>query len=149
MRERVRAYFSIERKAVYTAPERQHDHRARAVHCETGRDLIGAGLKKSGSASFAYVCRLKNRKDRSNRNVHVEVRRTVEGVECKEIGASFVSVRYRVRFRQLFRGHPTERATISALVQHDVVRDHVEWLLELSLNVYVNICPAGWVETAA
>ena len=133
---------------MHAAPERQHDHRARSVQSEAGRDLIGAGLKKSCSPGFAPICRLKNRKDRSNRNVHVEVRRAVERVKRKEIGSSFVSARYGVRFRQLLRGHATERATISTLVQHDVVRDHVEWLLKLSLNVYVDIRPAGGVETA-
>jgi len=130
------ADVAVEREAVGAVAEGQHQHGRRTVDRIAGAHLLGAGLQEVfGDRSAAGDRRLQDREDGADRDVDVDVRRTVERVEHQQVLAERVLVGDRIEFVHFLGRHAGEVAAPLVGADHDVVGDDVELLLRFALHV--------------
>jgi hypothetical protein len=116
----------------------QHEHRRGTVKRVAGGDLLRAGLQKISRGRRAGTTILRaaqDRKDAADRQVDVDVRRTVERVENQQILAARIFGRNRIDILHFLGGHRRQVAPPLAVVQESLVGQHVELLLRLALHV--------------
>src|SRR5258706_1450283 len=136
MREEKLTQRRIERKAMRTLARRIHEHRARSVDDVARRHLSPSRLQHVLHFAAAAASDLpNNREDRAHGDIDVDVRRAVERIEKKAI-LSAAKVGRDVDDSRLFLGsHGAEAPTMIDSLDDDLVRQDVELLLCLALNV--------------
>jgi hypothetical protein len=136
MSENELAELRLERKAVHPPADGQDDHRRRAVDRVSSTDLLRPRLQEVlRDGVVAWIRSTQNRENATDREVHVDVRRTVERVEHQEVLAARIALRDGMRCLQLLGHHPGEQAAPFVGAQEKVVRDQVEFLLRLALDI--------------
>ncbi len=130
------ADLAVQREGMRAVADRQHQHRARAVRGVAGADLGGARLQEVFVARRGDVVRAaQHREDGADRDVHVDVRAAVQRIEQQQIVAALEGVGNRLAVVHLFRRQAGEVAAPGVGFEQDVVRQHVELLLRLALDV--------------
>ena len=97
----------VKRKHHHATPECQGHCGLGPVDDVAGCDLINARLQEVniGNVVGGAVWARKNRKERTNGNVNVDVARTIQGVKCHEVGANRKVGRNRKTRFHFFASH--------------------------------------------
>ena len=136
MGEHPRAHFAIQREAVHTRTNRQHEHRRRAVHRITCCNLRGAGQKKGLLGDFTHCFRrFEHRKNGADGYVDVDIGRPIKRIEQQQIFALWIAIWNLVNRLHLLARHAREMAAPLVGLHQDVVRDDVELFLDFALNI--------------
>ncbi len=117
----------------------QHQQRLRAIDGIAGRHLAGAGLQEIGLghvAPGAGLGRAQHRKDRADRQVHVDVARPVDGIEHQQVFALGETARNGMERFHFFRRHRGQLPAPFVGIEQQVVGDHVQLLLHFALDVF-------------
>ncbi len=115
-----------------------HEHRARAVDDVARGDLATAGLQHVFHfAACAARDLLVHAEDRADGHVHVDVGRAVERIEQQHVLAVPEAFRNVDDVRLFLGRHGAEPSAVVERLDDDLVRNHVELLLHLTLHVDV------------
>mmetsp|Transcript_38700 Transcript_38700/g.90534 ORF Transcript_38700/g.90534 Transcript_38700/m.90534 type:complete len:397 (+) Transcript_38700:1162-2352(+) len=130
----------VQREAGHAVADSQHEHRRRAIERIAGGHLRGTGLQEVGfghvAATVDHVLRrTQDREDAADRNVHVDIGRAVQRVEHEQVLAAREDLRNLARRVHLFRSHARQLAVPLVHVQENLVGQHVQRFLHLSLYV--------------
>mmetsp|Transcript_32237 Transcript_32237/g.99729 ORF Transcript_32237/g.99729 Transcript_32237/m.99729 type:complete len:204 (+) Transcript_32237:466-1077(+) len=128
----------VEREALDAlALEAEHELRRGAVHAVARGDDVGADAEHvRDGAQLAGRLLLVDREDRARRDVAVDVRRAVEGVEADAEAARPV-LGADDGLLVFLRDEDAARPALDERVDEDVVRQHVELLLVVARRVLV------------
>jgi hypothetical protein len=129
---------AIQRESAHAVARGQHDHRRRAIQRVARRHLLDPGLQEiAHGGALAGIGHPENREDRPDRNVDVDVRRAVEGIEEQKVFPARVLLRDRADVIELFRGHGAKVSTPLVAPKHEIVSDDIQLLLGFPLHIRV------------
>jgi len=140
VRQHELAEVRIQRESGDPVADAEHEQRRRTVERIAGGDLGRARLQEVRLGDIPAAVddgsgRAQDREDAADRHVDVDVARSVERIEDQQVLAARIGRRDLARFRHLLRCHAREVAVPLVHPDEDPVAQHVERLLDLSLDV--------------
>ena len=130
------AGFAIEGKAGHAVADRQHQQRRGAIDRIACGKLMRAGLQKRFFFWHMYTFgKAKHRENRADRDIDIDVGRTIERVEEQQKFALRIAVRNGVGMVHFLGGHRGQMAAPFVGFEQGLVGDHIELLLHFALNV--------------
>ena len=127
----------VEREAMHAIADAVDQHGRRAVNDVASRDLLIARLQQPARsvARSGVGGPFQNRERRAHRDIHVDVRRAIERIEHDGVFGLVRGMRNRDRVLVFLGGENADALAITERVAEHVVGVHVEFLLDLSLDV--------------
>ncbi len=140
------AHAGREAEDMRSAAQREHQRELRAIDEKAGRKLLVPRLEKSGGGIVARAAQgWEHGEDRADRDVGLDVRRTVERVDCNRQRRVLVE---QHRLIQFFRNIERDRRVTHG-VEKDVIGENVEVLLGVAVGIGATIrCPGRCAERA-
>src|SRR5262245_46062656 len=134
----VRADGRVEGEAIHAVTSRVHEHCRGAINDVAGRDLTDAGLQyvyqRVATAAGVGVAPQYG-KNRTDRNVDVDVRGPVQRIEDDDVPAVLAVAVDDDRFLIFFRRHYRDYAARPQAVEQGLVREVVEALDGFAVDV--------------
>src|SRR5690606_1860620 len=136
MREDEVADLAIECETVRSLADREHELRAGSVERVAGSDLFRARLQIVGGRRRAAALIAQYGEDGADGHVHLDVRGAVERIEHQQVTAAPQLALDRDGLFVLFGEHAGDEAAPFAVVDEELVREHIEAVLLFALHMH-------------